>query len=196
MGEWMYRSKFSWPRIGEGEWSASRPCRFTSGEITSGTHWIEGSVDPRAGLDGVEKRKFWTLAGLELRSLGRPVRSQLLYRLRYPGSYGEGKCEELDEAAYTDRRSWNAWETLPVMTGAVRLSLYLVQCKLRPRTIKMASYIVVGQSWPYCWQENKFSHLTTTSWKIPGRRILFNGARRSLPRIIAARAKCWPRTSM
>jgi hypothetical protein len=43
-------------------------------------------VDPRAGLDDVEKRKFVTLPVLELRSLGRPARSQLLYRLRYRGS--------------------------------------------------------------------------------------------------------------
>jgi hypothetical protein len=42
-------------------------------------------VDTRAGLEDVEKRKFLTLQGLELRPLGRPARSQLLYRLRYPG---------------------------------------------------------------------------------------------------------------
>jgi hypothetical protein len=41
-----------------------------------GTHWIGGWVDPRTGLDDVEKRKFLTLLGLELRSLGRPARSQ------------------------------------------------------------------------------------------------------------------------
>jgi hypothetical protein len=34
-----------------GEWSASRP-----GRSTPGTHCIEGCVDPRAGLDDVEKR--------------------------------------------------------------------------------------------------------------------------------------------
>jgi hypothetical protein len=44
-------------------------------------------VGPRANLDNVEKRKFFSLPGLELRSLGRPVRRQSLYRLRYPGSY-------------------------------------------------------------------------------------------------------------
>jgi hypothetical protein len=38
------------------EWSASRPCRLTSGEIPAGTHWMEGWVVPRAGLDVVEKR--------------------------------------------------------------------------------------------------------------------------------------------
>jgi hypothetical protein len=35
----------------------------------------------------MEKRKFLTLPGLELRPLDRPDRSQSLYRLRYPGSY-------------------------------------------------------------------------------------------------------------
>jgi hypothetical protein len=40
-------------------------------------------VGPRAGLDDVEKRKFLTLPGLELRTLGRPARSQPLYRLGY-----------------------------------------------------------------------------------------------------------------
>jgi hypothetical protein len=29
------------------------------------TYWIGGWVDPRAGLDNVEKRKFFTLPGLE-----------------------------------------------------------------------------------------------------------------------------------
>jgi hypothetical protein len=33
-----------------GEWSGSLPGRFTPG-----THWIGGWVDPRAGLDDVEK---------------------------------------------------------------------------------------------------------------------------------------------
>jgi hypothetical protein len=50
------------------------------------THWIGGWVDPRAGLDDMEKRKFLTLPGLELRPIGRPARSQSLYQLRYPGS--------------------------------------------------------------------------------------------------------------
>jgi hypothetical protein len=42
-------------------------------------------VDLRAGLDDVEIRKFLTLPGLELRFLGRPARTQSLYRLRFPG---------------------------------------------------------------------------------------------------------------
>jgi hypothetical protein len=33
-----------------GEWSASRPCRFTPG-----THFIGGWVDPRAGLDKLKQ---------------------------------------------------------------------------------------------------------------------------------------------
>jgi hypothetical protein len=38
-------------------------------------------VDPKAGLDNLEKRKFLTLPGLELRPLGRPARSLSPYRL-------------------------------------------------------------------------------------------------------------------
>jgi hypothetical protein len=41
---------------------------------------------PSAGLDDMQKRKFVTLPGLQLRPLGRPVRSQSLYRQRYRGS--------------------------------------------------------------------------------------------------------------
>jgi hypothetical protein len=50
-------------------------------------------VDPRASLDNLEKRKFLTLPGLELRPLGRPARSQSLYRLRYPGSQDNIKMD-------------------------------------------------------------------------------------------------------
>jgi hypothetical protein len=39
-----------------------------------------------SGLNDVEKRKFLNLPGLELRLLGRPARSQSLYRLRYLGT--------------------------------------------------------------------------------------------------------------
>jgi hypothetical protein len=39
----------------EGEWSVSRHSHFTPGERAPGTHWIGGWVDPRAGLDDVEK---------------------------------------------------------------------------------------------------------------------------------------------
>jgi hypothetical protein len=74
-----------------GEWPASPPA-----ERAPGNHWVGGWVGPRTGLDDVEKRKFLTLPGLDLRTLGRPARSQSLYRLRCPGSgvgivYGEFK---------------------------------------------------------------------------------------------------------
>jgi hypothetical protein len=58
-----------------GEWSASRPGRFTPGERAPGTHWIGGWMDPIAGMDDLEKRKFLNLPGLELRPLNRPARS-------------------------------------------------------------------------------------------------------------------------
>jgi hypothetical protein len=69
-----------------GEWSASHPCCFTPGERTPPTHCIRGWVDPRAGLDDLEKRKLLTLLGLELQPLGLPACSQSLYYLRFSGS--------------------------------------------------------------------------------------------------------------
>jgi hypothetical protein len=61
-----------------GEWSASRPCRFTPGERAVGTHWLGGWVGPRTSVNVVEKRKFLTLPGLELRPLCSPACSQSL----------------------------------------------------------------------------------------------------------------------
>jgi hypothetical protein len=68
-----------------GERAASRPRCFIRRKRAPGTHWIGGWMDPRPGIYDVEKRKFLVLPGLELRPLGRPVRSQSLYRLHYPG---------------------------------------------------------------------------------------------------------------
>jgi hypothetical protein len=52
-------------------------------ERAPGTHWIEGWVDLRAGLDNMEKRIFLTLPSPELRPLCCPASSQLLYWLSY-----------------------------------------------------------------------------------------------------------------
>jgi hypothetical protein len=38
-----------------GEWSASLSGRFNHGKGILGTHWTGGWVDPRAGLDDMEK---------------------------------------------------------------------------------------------------------------------------------------------
>jgi hypothetical protein len=83
----VYTHIFLTAALAGGKWSASRPCRFTPRERAPGTQWIRDWVDPRAGVDDVEKEKFLTLLGLELWPLGRPSRSQSLYWLRYPGSF-------------------------------------------------------------------------------------------------------------
>jgi hypothetical protein len=58
-GEWRYSSTRSLTSaLDEGEWSASRPGRFTPRERAPGTHWIGGWLGPRAVLDAVVKRKF------------------------------------------------------------------------------------------------------------------------------------------
>jgi hypothetical protein len=41
-----------------GEWSASRPGRFTSRKTVPGTRWIGGSVGPRADQDAVVRGKI------------------------------------------------------------------------------------------------------------------------------------------
>jgi hypothetical protein len=41
-----------------GEWSASRPGRFTLRETAHGTHWIGDCVGTKAVLDAVVKRKI------------------------------------------------------------------------------------------------------------------------------------------
>jgi hypothetical protein len=80
MVERIYRSTFSWSR----HWWVSSPGRFTCGGVP-GTHWVEGWVGPRTGLDAVEKRTISPLPWLELRPLGRPALSKSLYRLDYRG---------------------------------------------------------------------------------------------------------------
>jgi hypothetical protein len=50
-------------------------------------------MGPRSGLDDVEKRKFLAPSELELGPLGRPVRSQSLYRLAIPAPYQDYKIQ-------------------------------------------------------------------------------------------------------
>jgi hypothetical protein len=52
-----------------GEWSASRPCHLIPGERAPGTHWTGAWVGPTAGVEDMDKWKFLTLLGLELRPL-------------------------------------------------------------------------------------------------------------------------------
>jgi hypothetical protein len=73
-------------------------------------------VDPRAGLDDMEKRKFFTLPGLVLRPLGRPARRLSLYRLSYPGSW-----EKLYELKFRPVYALHLFYFL-VSWGGVRLS--------------------------------------------------------------------------
>jgi hypothetical protein len=53
----VYIHIFLTSELAGGEWSALRPSRFTPEERAPGTHLIGSWVDPRTGLDDVEKRK-------------------------------------------------------------------------------------------------------------------------------------------
>jgi hypothetical protein len=52
----------------KGEWSASLPGRFTSGETVLDAYRIGGWVGPSSGLEVEEKRKTLPLPGFEPRS--------------------------------------------------------------------------------------------------------------------------------
>jgi hypothetical protein len=59
MGDWRYSSTHSLTcALDAGEWSSSRPGRFTPREIAPVTHWIGGWVGPRAILNAVVKKKI------------------------------------------------------------------------------------------------------------------------------------------
>jgi hypothetical protein len=59
LGEWRYNSTHSLTSaLDRGEWSTSRPGRFTPRERTPCTHWIGDWVGPRAVLDTGVKRKI------------------------------------------------------------------------------------------------------------------------------------------
>jgi hypothetical protein len=78
MEEWRYSSTFLDLALDGGEWSASLSYRFTPGERAPGTHWLGGWVNPRAGLDAMEKKKHLALSEIE----PEPCSSSL-YRLSY-----------------------------------------------------------------------------------------------------------------
>jgi hypothetical protein len=58
MGEYRYNPSILSSELDGGEWSATRPGRFASGEIIPDIYWIGGWVSSRVGLDTVKKRKI------------------------------------------------------------------------------------------------------------------------------------------
>jgi hypothetical protein len=135
--------------LAEGEWSASRPGRFTPAERAPGTHSIGGWVDPRAGLDDVEKRKLFTLTGLEFRPLGRSASSQSLYRLRLTGTGIDlRKCGALSRTKSQGTKlgyacSCGSLFTLKVMVLVLLLLFAVSLMKAQKKTMTL-------QKWLYC----------------------------------------------
>jgi hypothetical protein len=76
------------------EWLASRPCRFTRWERAPDSHWIGGWWTSEPVWTTWRKEKSWPYRDSELRILGRPILSQSLNRLRYPGSLTHDTCEK------------------------------------------------------------------------------------------------------
>jgi hypothetical protein len=66
-------------------------------------------VNPRAGLDDVEKRKVLTLPGLELRPLGRPARSQSHFTFAFRDFVSRSVNEEDCKNTATNGARANTW---------------------------------------------------------------------------------------
>jgi hypothetical protein len=85
MGEWKYRSTFSWPRHQlEVSGQLDAPAALPPGKRP--LYPVDRRLGVPQNLYGLYREgKILSLPGLELRPLGSPARSQLLYRLSYPG---------------------------------------------------------------------------------------------------------------
>jgi hypothetical protein len=76
----VYRSTYSWPRhYFEVNGQLHAPADLPPEKEPA--HWIGGWVNPRTGLDSVEKRKFLTPPGLELGMVNETI--QLIKSLIY-----------------------------------------------------------------------------------------------------------------
>jgi hypothetical protein len=75
-----------------GEWSASGPCRLTSGDEAPGTHCIRGWVSPKASMNTVEKRDYFTYTGHQPRFLSLPT--LLFYALHETGAAKPSRLTE------------------------------------------------------------------------------------------------------
>jgi hypothetical protein len=81
--EWRYSSTHSLTSaLDGGEWSASRPSRFTPREGVPATRWIGGWLGSRASLDMVSKRKI--PSPRRESNSDHPTCSQSLYRQSHP----------------------------------------------------------------------------------------------------------------
>jgi hypothetical protein len=99
-------------------------------------------VCPRASLNNTEKDKFFTIQGLELRSLGHPAHSQSPYQLRYPCSpltYWENKINcrrEITDAIIACNIRWEVVLGFIVLSDMAEITC--ISSKQRVNVLAMA----------------------------------------------------------
>jgi hypothetical protein len=133
------------------------PRPFYPREEVPFTQCIGGWVGPRAGLDYVEKRKFLTLPGLKLRPLGRPTRSQSLYRLRYLGSLSVLRCPYTCESGSRVRLGSGSKEPNSSVCGAPRVGsarYWLVRVWVVPSQARVSTRQTRDLQATVLWREN------------------------------------------
>jgi hypothetical protein len=109
-------------------------------ERALGTHWRRGWVGPRAGLDDMEKTKFLTLPGLELRTFGRPTRSQSLYRLCHVVRHTLSYSNIFQSVQFPQRKDpyspyFNAGKKIPSSNSILNAAMAVTVHELPPNVL-------------------------------------------------------------
>jgi hypothetical protein len=104
-------------------------------------------MDPRTGLGDEERREILPPPGLELRSLGRPARSQSLYRLSYRVGRRLNTPQSRSRRCGVEVNNFLYWESNP---GRPAL----------PAVSAPTYFMMMQSSWFLCDYDNKENYLT------------------------------------
>jgi hypothetical protein len=130
------------------------PLRLYPRGKSPGTHCIWGLVDPRATLDDVEKRKFLTLPGLELRPLGRPARSQ-----SFPLFVSWFICMLLNDAIKVEWPSHTfLFNVLPSVIGCMWYFIVIICC------IMTGNVIHLNQAFSLIFDSRQGARFSSSPW--------------------------------
>jgi hypothetical protein len=114
MVEWMYRSTFLDPGI-SWRWVVTFTPQPLYPQGKSPHHPLDRRLGgPRACLDDMEMRTFFTLLGLQLQLLGHLACSQSLYQLRYPSSKTNNVVP-----CYIRNQTFNSWQVQTIFLCSI-----------------------------------------------------------------------------
>jgi hypothetical protein len=110
-----------------GEWSASRPGRFTPRERAPGLHWIGGLVGPRAGLETVSKREIPNPSGNRTQIIRSPKTKLNVDLTEHKADHSPPSSAEVKNAwSYTCTPSICYHGVVLIWSTETTLPLYLI----------------------------------------------------------------------